>query len=135
MAKMEANMNLQYRKRHFRIWLILSLVLPLGFVIAWCSMPESNIGGQTSIQQDIDIDYTFQATRGSIELRVRGPLSSSGAIVLVGEHSDSPINDCLIIGQIQGSGVYEFTVTEDFSGSYLLLYNPLSKEQIESFKL
>ena len=128
-------MILQYRRRHFRIWMVLAIVLPISFVVAWCSIPESSIGGQALEQQDIDLEYTFQTTTGRIEVRVRGPLSSSGAVVLVGESSDSHIDDCQVIGQIQGSGDYQFTVTEDISGHYLLFYNPLNKERIKSFKL
>ena len=127
-------MILRYRRRHLGIWVVLAILLPIAFVVAWCSIPD-NIGGPRSQPTDIQLDYNFQGTTGRIEFNIKGPISNTGALVLVGKHSDSAIEDCLIVGQIHGAGFYEFTTDEDVSGAFALLYNPFTKKVINSFEL
>ena len=127
-------MILRYRRRHFRIWMALAILLPIAFVVAWYSIPDS-LDPPFSDPADLQLEYNFKGTTGHIQFNIKDPISNTGALVLVGKNSDSAIEDCIIVGQIQGAGSYKFTTDEDVSGSFALLYNPFTRKVINSFEL
>ena len=127
-------MILEQRKRHLHIWIVLAILVPLLFFIAWSAIPINKVdayGGQS----EFNVSYTINANGGVISLEILNPTDTPGSLVLIGETAESSLEKCKILGQIQGAGTYRFKVSEDMTGSYLLLYSPIKGATYESFKL
>ena len=126
-------MILKQRKAHFKIWMVLGVLLPMLLFLAWSVIPEPSI--ETGQWKELKITHTLQSSGKIVNLDIQAPINLPGALVLLGQQRESKYEECQVLGQIQGSGSYEFTIPENSVGQYLLLYNPYNKTIVKSLKL
>lgn len=145
----------QLRKRHRYTWSILAVLLPLGFVLAFLTIPEQkmdskNLGfGQPEALVDVvkrvegrlinaNIRKTANQPQVQLEIMVMHPIKSPAATVHL---SDRPVEsdaDGQFIGQLGPKGVYRFnldSVQSQYSSFYLLIYDPIKDQPIERISL
>jgi hypothetical protein len=128
-------MILLHRKRHLYTWVVLAVLLPVLFYLAWYSIPESYIKVPGENLNEIYVNYNYQAPTSILELEIQSSKSSAGDLILVGENDNSRFDECMILGQIDGSGTYRFQVSKNLHEKYLLFYNPFNKSITQSIKL
>ena len=131
-------MILAQRKRHLYTWVVLGLLLPLGFGLSWQVIPQDKIEIPAKHMEFISVEYSHHGGDAILEIQIRKPLAAPGLLVLLGKKSNSHPESAILIGQINGMGLYKFQLP-DFEPaskpSYLLIYNPYSKMVTYQFPL
>ena len=127
-------MILTQRKRHRYIWILLAILLPLGYLLSWRTIPTNKIRVNTSIPEEISVALTG----GELEITVEKPLATPGLLVLIGEDVMSNPEAATMVGQLHGEGIYKFQLPESGSNSnpsQVWVYNPFSKTIVGKFSL
>lgn len=140
------------RKRHLQAWIMLALLLPLGIVSAWLSIPrpvkdhlwQPLPPGEVLpvlLKKADKADYTVSlrsSTDGSslqLEWINKSALTAPSAIIYQ-TSSASPETgtaDTGIIGRIEGRGLYRFPLKKDSTGNslHLILYDIIHHQLID----
>lgn len=142
MEKMEEPVMIyRLRNRHFRIWIILALLLPVGFVVSLSAIPEALLGEvishlrparSTVIQLSEDslvmVSTLAEADKPGLEITLKQPLQVPGAHIYLAVNQSEDINLAEFLGQIDSQNAYYFStdkiVTSDHS---LLFYDPINR--------
>lgn len=146
-VKMGKKMNPTFRKRHKTIWLVLALLLPFLFVMAYLAIPPKKSFSASDylfskeelgeIVNSEDLGYIQfnlrEATqnRRQLEVIVKKPLTEpSNKVVLRGiEHGDYYVRDVL-----GSQGTYRFNWRDTIETEYQVqLIDQLRKKELERF--
>lgn len=143
------------RKRHRYTWIGLAFLLPIGFVLAFISIPEKIVDsngldfGQAEALVDVvkskdgntfNVKLRTGADKGmqQIEVEVVQPLKSAAASVYLHSQALDQPNGGQLIGQLGPKGVYRFdldTLQSKFSTVHLLIYDHIKGQAIEQISL
>lgn len=134
------------RRRHFISWIIIALILPVLFLLAWNEISEAGnqIGNnqlKTRLSKNIDplvnVSKFREGANNYLVLKLSRPLERPSILAYVGSSSSALINESMLLGRIEGSGTYKFQASEELirEGSHLLLYDPIHKEIIYSIPI
>jgi hypothetical protein len=148
---MDKDMIYSLRKRHFRIWLLLAIGLPILFYISLNGIPvnfpvsdfEEPIArayDQLIVEEKrdrVEVRY-FRDTHlpgRLIEIEVVQPLSHPGVMAYASTDAQSK---GVRIGLVESTGTYRFSLPRDLlPNQYLLitLFDELKKTEVERFEL
>ena len=142
MEEMEgASMIHKLRNRHFYTWIVLALILPLGFMLAWRAVPEPLFGEIIShkrpseaeiieLSEDhlIRVNALVDAENPGLEIILKTPLTVPGANIYLAADDSEDINLAQLLGQVDSKNSYYFSTGEQIKqGQFLLFYDPINK--------
>ncbi len=131
----------QLRNRHFRTWIILAVLLPLGFVAALLAIPKDKFGEIISHQRPqnasveklseddlVSISILKGADNPGVEITLKQALRVPGASIFLATDDSDDINLAQMLGQIDSRNTYYFSTNgEVVHGQYLLFYDPINR--------
>ena len=143
------------RKRHRYTWVGLAILLPLGFILAFISIPDKQIEsinleiGQVVALPDVvkskagtNVNITIRKapdkSEQQLEIVVMHPLKSPAASVYLSAQPFDQAAGGQLIGQLGPKGVYRFnldSVQSQYSNFYLLVYDHIKAQTIEQLNL
>lgn len=143
------------RRQHRYTWILLAILLPLGFTLAVIAIPEQklhskNLGfGKTGALMDIEKSAAGTQLKANlrkdpkqlvrqIEIMVMHPLQSPSATVYLSPEASININGGQFLGQLGPKGVYRFnldSVQSQYSEIHLLIYDPIKDQPIDQVRL
>lgn len=147
-------MNLTLRKRHLKTWIVLSILLPIGFVAAYLAIPATANG--TIIPNEVNPTAFFQIIKTAdhptllfnlrsnsegerqAEIVLKQPLTTPSTLAYLSDGDIGSIQGKPLLGKLDNKTVYRFdlkdtNVPEDVR--YLLLYDLVKKQIYETIKI
>ena len=138
------------RNNHFRIWIIVAIVIPVAFIYAFMNVPEKRIsdfsrdliGQMPELIKEIENDDLKVNVRGNrnnqyqLEILLKRPVPvPSGVFHLV--NNKRSISDQTLLGNVNSQGLYRFPIQSNplQSDSRLLIVDYLTKSIILEIKL
>ena len=133
------------RRRHFFTWIILSMVLPVLFIVSWRAIPvsfsqpeiikPSTPGVEEALSSNQPWAQTFQFQKGSqyyLEVQIKKPLLVPGTVLYIGKSKSSMVEESLLLGRIESMRTYQFKTSENIEGkgSFLLFFDPFHRKVI-----
>jgi hypothetical protein len=143
-------MIIQLRRRHYYIWLILSVLLPIGFIWAYLNIPKmpsdsihktATVAYPTLIQTkeitDLKVNLR-QNTEGGyqIELTVLKPLVGAANQLYLSTTADNPLQT--LLGALGNRGTYYFPLPNTIASASFLnltIYDVIKQKQLEQIIL
>jgi len=143
-------MIVELRNNHFRIWIILTIIIPVAFIYAFMNVPErriSDFSRELIVQlpeliKEIENDYLKVNVRRNqnslyqLEILVKKPFPvPSGVFHLV--NNNGPISNQSFLGNINSQGLYRFPIQSNplQSNTTLLVVDYLTESVILEVKL
>lgn len=142
------------RKRHLQIWIILAIILPVGIIVAWISVPEPAKDKllQPLSAEDLPVTLKTFYSRGPYEVVLQTNADTSEfqlkwmnkqtltyptATIYKMPLRDTEITNGKLVGRVEARGNYYFKVDSTFNTSkdsayQLLLYDFIHKQIIDS---
>lgn len=129
------------RKQHLRAWQALALLLPLGIVSAWLSVPRPAYnkifqpGASVALPLVVKTierpDYTASLRRDpgntafQLEWINKEKLVIPSALIYQTTDGSNDIQHAVIVGRVEARGVYRFSLKKDTtaSGFHFILYD------------
>ena len=137
-------MNLELRKLHLRIWIVVAIAVPICIVLSILARPSfpftETINRSTVIQalpqnvKEVETDNLKINLRGEntlakqLEIIVKKPLKSASMAVYYLENKAKG----KYIGGMQSKGVYRFAIDKSIQG--IILYDPIKKRDIQQIE-
>jgi len=136
------------RKMHFRIWSIFAVLLPLGIISGWLSVPSLPVGKlfhpdqteplpvviKTIKTADYTVNLRSDASRGSYQLEwINITALKSPSALIYQIKANGGIENAEIIGRIDPRGSYRFSLRNDttVSNSHFIVYDIIHHRVIE----
>jgi hypothetical protein len=135
------------RKRHLQIWLTLSVLLPVGIVVAWLTAPEpvkdrllQPVSSETfpvilkklpQREPAVSIRCNADTTRLQLEWASRTVLTYPSALIYQVKDSNSKIESGNIIGRVDVRGVYHFPLRKDAKNFHFIVYDIIHHQIIQ----
>lgn len=134
------------RKRHFRTWMALAVLIPVGFVWAFISIPPSppstsfakHPAQPTQLEKlvkeadhqhlKINLREDRTGTKRQLEIIVKAPLNHPSTWVYLGTDSEVSIEGKKLVGILANQGVYRFPIDAQPDFSNIILYDAIKKE-------
>lgn len=134
------------RRYHFLTWILIALILPVLFLLAWNEIPEASnqIGTNrlnTSLSKNTDplveVSEQREGTNHYLVLKLTRSLEKPSIVAYIGSSSTALVGESMLLGRVEGSGTYKFQTSEESisEGSHLLFYDPINKEIIYSIPI
>ena len=130
------------RRRHFFTWIIIALILPVLFLLAWNEIPEaSNQIGTKQLSNSTDplvkVSEHHEGANNYVVLKLSRPAEKPSVVAYVGSSSTALVSESMLLGRVEGSGTYKFRISEELirEGSHLLFYDPINKKIIYSIPI
>ena len=134
------------RRRHFFTWIIIALILPVLFLLAWNEIPEASnqIGTNqlktplsTSTDPLVKVSEHRVGANNFLVLKLSRSLEKPSIVAYIGSSSTALVSESMLLGRVEGSGTYKFQTSDEFirEGSHLLFYDPIDKEIIYSIPI
>lgn len=142
------------RRRHRNMWMILAVLLPIGFVSAYLAIPEfihenefeawKSVAYSTIINSAetdnllVNLRKDENLPGQQIEVLIKQPLSSPGILVYLAEQPTENIRQANLLGSLEANGAQRFTLNDflaNFKAFHLLFYDNLKKELVEKVSL
>lgn len=130
-------MNRNLRKRHLHIWVILALLLPLGFIWAYQVIPSTESSPSllptgSSLSDEL---FLVSLTAGSnkapkLEISIQQPLSTPSTLVYLTSKSSPEIEQAILIGALGPKGVYHFDLPRQIPDDPLILFYDAINQQM-----
>ncbi len=126
------------RKRHGYTWMVLAVLLPVGFLLAWAAIPSGKTeipGGEV---EGISVNQANDGDKQILNINISKPLASPGFLVLLGNENSNDPDSSTLIGQIYGAGDYTFSLPNLDSAVepiQILIYNPFNQKVTHRFTL
>lgn len=136
------------RKRHRKMWLLLGILLPIGFIAAVLAVPEMVVENDFDIKQPVlysDIISSFEEEDYEVHLRkdanlpgrqvefvVKEAFKVPTVLVFFSHQETETIQNTGVLGKIGGPGSHRFNlgnIANQNPQIYLLLYDKF-KEQV-----
>ena len=129
------------RKRHLQIWRALALLLPLGIVSAWLSVPRpvynkvfhpgASIALSVVVKTIERPEYAASLRRDSgntafqLEWANKEKLVIPSALIYQAADTSNDIQHAVIVGRVEARGVYRFPLKKDTTGTgfHFILYD------------
>ena len=138
------------RNNHFRIWIILAIVIPVAFIYAFMNVPERRIshfsreliGQMPELIKEIENDDLKVTVRGNqnsqhqLEVLLKRPVPvPSGVFHLV--NNNEAISNQSFLGNVNSQGLYRFPIQSNpFQSDFrLLVVDYLTKSIILEIRL
>ena len=137
------------RKRHLQIWMILAILIPIGIISAYISIPKTTTNKllQSTVGEALpvlikSIDRTSYAASlrtnkdsSQLQLEWKNRAASvypSSLIYQLAENSDD-IKQAAIIGRVEARGDYYFSLKKDSTKYFrFVLYDIIHQQTIDS---
>ena len=137
------------RKKHFQIWMVLAILIPVGIISAYISIPKTTTNkllqptaGEALPVLIKSIDRTDYATSlrtnkdsSQWQLEWKNKTTSvypSSLIYQLAENSDG-IKQAAIIGRVEARGDYYFSLKKDSTNNYrFVVYDIIHQTKIDS---
>ena len=128
-------MIVSLRKRHKAIWVLLSILLPLSFLLAYLKIPENVLEDVPQKQQSmanyqdaISISFLQMESNYRCKIEVREPLTSAFTLVYLSKNKEVEAGSSLL-GSIDKMGTYNFSVpSEIYTGHpFIVLFDQLNQ--------
>ena len=138
------------RKLHFYGWILIGILLPVGFISAYLVIPDQAvINGDippistalplseiifTKDMSDMLLNIRQENDKQQIELVIKKPLTvPNSSLYLSDDPQPSNIDQMLLLGSIETRGIYRFNYP--VARTYLLFYDGISQRVFNSVKL
>ena len=118
------------RKRHLNAWIILALVLPLGFIWAYLVIPHNLPDPLEAVVSTGELFSIKKATNGTdqLEITIQQPLTTPSTLVYLAGKSTPDIKTALLIGSLGPRGKYVFNLPSQLpQDPVVLFYDAISK--------
>ena len=137
------------RKRHLQIWMTLASLLPIGIISAWLLVPKPVkdhllqppstealpliIAKMEKPGYDVHLRANKDHSSLQLEWINKDELTSPSAIIYRLPDQNGKVEDAVIIGRIDGRGIYHFPLKKDSSniGFHFLLYDIIHHQVID----
>ncbi|MGB0929321.1 MAG: hypothetical protein ACPGVB_01000 [Chitinophagales bacterium] len=144
------------RRRHKWMWLILMILLPMGFIIAYSLIPESQelvnkqlpaskpiplakiVSIQKTPQFDVSLREDVNLGLKQIEVRVKQTLTRPSTHLYVSDKTSKEIEEALFLGILETKGAYRFNLNPaiTYQNAFVLLfYDKIAGEIYEEVQL
>lgn len=143
------------RKRHRYTWFVLAILLPLGYILSFVSIPEAPIDERnfgldqveakgevikSSTGDNVRINLRGEAGKQArqLEIVVLQPLKSAAASVYLNSQPLDNAGSDFLIGQLGPKGDYRFdldSLQSQYPGFHLLIYDHIKQKTIEQISL
>lgn len=137
------------RNRHFYTWVVLAVLLPVGFILAWRAIPQPLFGEiithrrpsqaqmvELSEDELVKVNVLGNAENPGLEIILKRPLTVPGASIYLAPDASEDINVAQLLGQLDSKNTYYFgTGVEIKEGQLLLFYDPINKEVFHKIPL
>jgi len=140
-------MILPLRNKHRSIWILLAVILPAAFVLAYLIIPERPKGkflpnnqrvanpGAVSTNQSITANLIGSPDQGlTLEVRLSHPLKSSFVTAYISSDDQEWPGNALLLGNLQGVGTYQFEIRKEEMRTTLILYDEIKQQPIKSIE-
>ena len=149
-------MILPLRKRHLYIWIVLGILLPVGYFTAYMSMPgypaeskeELNFGivaalpnvvaTQTTNSLEVNLRDGNASSQKQLENKVNRPVKNPAATIYLGQQQIERPEQGVLLGLVGPVGTQRINLDStlsSYSSYHLLIYDPIQKEIIEQISL
>ncbi|MEZ4886920.1 MAG: hypothetical protein R3E32_19480 [Chitinophagales bacterium] len=132
----------ELRKRHKWMWLVLTVLLPLGFITAYSLIPTSQVmvnqnfpatlpiplakivSIRNTPQFDIQLREDNVLGLKQIEVVVKNALTRPSTHLYVSDKSSKKVNDVLFLGILESKGTYRFNLNPSmtYQKTFILLF-------------
>ena len=134
------------RRRHFLTWILIALILPVLFLLAWNEIPEAsnqigtnqlNIALSKKTDPLVKVSELHEGANNYLVIKLSRSLEKPSIVAYIGGSSTALVSESVLLGRIEGSGTYKFQTSEESTpeGSHLLFYDPIAKERIYSIPI
>ena len=143
------------RKRHLSIWVVLGILLPIGFVMAFLAISEFEPVDQ---QLQFSLEEAFPKVVGTgetdyiavqirqdprtllkqIEIEVKQPLAAASALVYLTKSADQKIENGQLLSKLGAKGNYRIELDSTLSAQntyQLLFYDQIKAAIIDKIQL
>lgn len=140
----------QLRRRHRRMWIVLAIILPIGFISAYFAIPktiyENNFEpwaavSYSTITKSAETDNLLVNVKKDnnlpglqIEVMQKQPLHSASVLVYLAEQNTENIQATNLLGRLESGDTQRFILNDflsNFKTFHLLFYDNLKKELLE----
>ena len=141
-------MILLLRNRHRSIWILLAVILPAAFVVAYLIIPARPEGkflpnnqrvanpGAVTTNQSITANLIGSPDQGlTLEVRLSQPLKSSFVTAYISSDDQKWPGNALLLGTLQGIGTYQFEIKEEQVRTTLILYDEIKQQPIKGIEI
>ncbi|MEM7369946.1 MAG: hypothetical protein AAF587_15175 [Bacteroidota bacterium] len=139
------------RRRHQQIWMILAILLPLGFIASWMSIPAPSLPDQLTRTNPPLLQNAIQIADGTGEgiqvglfaapgqkekqilIEVQQELQSASTWVYSTPAQDaSGTKKWTILGLLEHTGQYRFNLPSDQATAGIVLYDGIKQEVLQT---
>lgn len=132
------------RKRHFYMWSVLAVLLPIGFVVALMVQKapkevenlsfkeEGKLLGQMYLQWGPVQRRMLADSTQELQFRIVEPVKAAGLVVYIAESEMNEPADGQLLARLDTRAAYDIRLDKSWAGKeiYLLFYDPVKQEVI-----
>lgn len=130
------------RKRHFYTWILLAIILPLGFFLALTAIPKEQFNNTFLYSRPADARTTSPANNEwvtvsqlltgqhiMLEVTINQPLTVPSSLLFIASSESAPIKEARLLGKLDSKNTSLFDLEEAVAGKghYLLFFDPINK--------
>ena len=131
-------MNLKLQKRHRLIWVLLAILLPIGFVSAYLVIPSPTTQpykatvSEAVIGEDNLASVHYNSTTSSLQVVLKKALTTPSTTLFLS--NDETITNATLIGSLSSKKAYAFSLPKALSNTHLLFYDGIKQEVYHHIK-
>lgn len=138
-------MIIPLRNRHYMVWIMLTILLPIGFFAAWRFVPnkifdESELAllqpavgelVQSYTTTNFVVNLRVGNVGAQVEVLIRQPLENPSTFVYLGD----TVEEATTLGVLGAKGLYRFNLPRAPKEGKLIFFDRIKNETIESIVL